>query len=246
MTKFPQSQKKVFILLLATALFFFTLYSEKENIEIGLEYLFRKKASVKERVLQYSSVLEKDIYPIFKEKQVMFPPHKVYLSFFKETSELLLFAQNKDDSIKYIKKYKVTAASGKYGPKLKEGDNQVPEGIYKIEFLNPNSIFHLSLRVNYPNAFDKKKAHQDSGNSLGGDIMIHGGSSSIGCIAIGNDSIEELFVLAAMSNYTDWELILAPFDLRNKKRKSNESNISWLNELDDLILAKLTKLPLQN
>ena len=75
-----------------------------------------------------------------------------------------------------------------------EGDKQVPEGFYRIELLNPNSRYHLSLRVNYPNADDIERAREDRRDllNLGGDIMIHGGAESIGCIAIGNPAIEHL------------------------------------------------------
>lgn len=55
-----------------------------------------------------------------------------------------------------IYSYKFTGFSGKPGPKLREFDRQMPEGIYEIESYNPNSKFHLSMRLNYPNGFDKK------------------------------------------------------------------------------------------
>jgi murein L,D-transpeptidase YafK len=54
-------------------------------------------------------------------------------------------------------RYRVLGASGGPGPKLRQGDQQVPEGFYEIESLNPNSLYHLAIRVNYPNAEDRKK-----------------------------------------------------------------------------------------
>ena len=69
--------------------------------------------------------------------------------------------------------YPILAASGVLGPKLREGDKQVPEGIYGAEALNPNSKFHLSIRLNYPNTFDRRMAQSDGRTQLGGDIMIH-------------------------------------------------------------------------
>ncbi len=65
-------------------------------------------------------------------------------------------------------------------PKFKEGDGQIPEGIYGIEYLNPNSKFHLSMKINYPNSFDKEMAKIDNRKNLGGDIMIHGSNKTIG------------------------------------------------------------------
>src|SRR5204863_8498878 len=63
----------------------------------------------------------------------------------------------------------------------------ISEGIYPIESLNPNSRFHLSLRIGYPNAFDRAQAAKEKRTNLGGDIMIHGNSVSIGCLAMGED-----------------------------------------------------------
>ena len=82
--------------------------------------------------------------------------------------------------------------SGRLGPKLKEGDRQVPEGLYRVESLNPNSRYHLSLRVNYPNEQDKSYGRLDGRNNLGTDIMIHGKDCSIGCLAMGDPSCDFL------------------------------------------------------
>ena len=86
---------------------------------------------------------------------------------------------------------------GASGPKIQRGDKQVPEGVYGISYLNPNSAYHLSLGVNYPNAFDREMAAKDGRKNLGGDIMIHGKNVSSGCLAVGDEPAEELFVLAA-------------------------------------------------
>lgn len=93
------------------------------------------------------------------------------------------------------KSYPFTAFSGTLGPKKKEGDLQIPEGIYRIEYLNPKSKFHLSIKINYPNEDDRKIALIEGRTDLGGDIFIHGGAQSKGCIAIGDKAIEELYAL---------------------------------------------------
>ena len=87
--------------------------------------------------------------------------------------------------------YPMTAFSGALGPKLREGDGQIPEGVYGIEYLNPNSSYHLSLKVSYPNASDRKRAKADGRTNLGGDIMIHGKAVTIGCVPVGDDAIED-------------------------------------------------------
>lgn len=104
--------------------------------------------------------------------------------------------------------YPILAASGGPGPKLREGDRQVPEGSYRLTTLNPRSQFHLSIRVDYPNEEDRLHG------CTGTDIYVHGGAASIGCIAIGNEAIEELFRLAA--RVEDRRILIVPWDLRVK------------------------------
>ncbi len=105
-----------------------------------------------------------------------------------------------------------TAMSGGPGPKRRRGDRQVPEGVYGLESLNPNSRFHLALRIDYPNTLDRDEA--EAGVNLGGDIMIHGGAASVGCVAVGDEAAEDLFVLAAEVRIENVELLMLPRDLR--------------------------------
>ena len=77
--------------------------------------------------------------------------------------------------------YAMTGFSGVFGPKLKEGEGQIAEGVYGVEYLNPNSLFHLSLKVSCPNDFDRAMAKEDGRTESGGDIMIHGGRAKVGC-----------------------------------------------------------------
>ncbi|MBA2479759.1 MAG: hypothetical protein H0V44_03775 [Planctomycetes bacterium] len=114
-----------------------------------------------------------------------------------------------------VNAYPILAASGAPGPKLREGDRQVPEGIYAIENLNPNSRYHLALRLDYPNAFDRARAREDGRTELGGDIMIHGQDVSIGCLAIGDRAIEDLFVLVARIGIGNATVIVSPTDFRS-------------------------------
>ena len=102
----------------------------------------------------------------------------------------MLFRSGK---FKLFRKFKIAACSGNLGPKLREGDRQAPEGFYYVTPLrmNPNSRFHLSFNLGYPNTYDR--AHGRTGSSL----MIHGNSVSIGCFAMTDSKIEEIYVLAA-------------------------------------------------
>ena len=94
----------------------------------------------------------------------------------------------------------------------------MPEGVYRIEYLNPNSSYHLSMKVDYPNAYDPAMAKRDGRTRLGGDIFIHGKDVSIGCVALGDRAIEELFTLVAETGTERVKVIIAPNDLRVARR----------------------------
>lgn len=128
--------------------------------------------------------------------------------------------------------YPMTNFSGKLGPKLKEGDGQIPEGVYGIEYLNPNSRFHLSLKVSYPNEADRRRAKMDGRTDLGGDIMIHGKNLTIGCVPIGDEAIEDLFYLVDAVGIKNVSVVMAPYDMRNGRiSELEDSSVSWYDEL---------------
>lgn len=136
---------------------------------------------------------------------IAYPPARVRLLGLKAEKRLEVFAADEKGPWRLLADYPVLAASGGPGPKLREGDRQVPEGLYDIPSLNPNSRFHVSLRVGYPSPEDVEHA------TTGGDIMIHGGAASIGCLAMGDPAAEELFTLAARRRPT---VLLLPHDFR--------------------------------
>ena len=162
----------------------------------------------------------------------------------KQERVLDIYARGSGGELAFIRRYPVLGASGTAGPKLREGDCQVPEGVYTIDELNPNSRFHLSLRVGYPNVFDRARAKEDGRSGLGGDIMIHGGSSSEGCLAIGDKAVEELFVLVADCGLVNARLVLSPVDFRKRELPLSCWNLAaWTEELYDAIRIKLADLP---
>jgi len=180
----------------------------------------------------------------FKQAGVHYPPIHTTLVFFKDSKELLLYAGSTEDGQKLIHRYPVLAASGGIGPKLKEGDEQVPEGLYRIVLLNPKSSYHLSLRVNYPNETDREHAVKEKRTRLGGDIMIHGEAVSIGCIAIGNVAIEEVYRLAEKTDFKKWSVLLSPVDFRTKKLPANyKPTPPWMADVYRRLEARLRTLP---
>jgi len=188
--------------------------------------------SVAERVAQYGHAVEGRLSPAFAIAGLSYPAKQLALVAIKDAQRLELYArQSEQDSWRFIKAYPVLAASGKLGPKLKAGDYQVPEGIYRIAYLNPNSRFHLSLKLDYPNQFDQKMARSDGRADLGGDIMIHGNSVSIGCLAMGDEAAEELFVMAALSTKENVTVVISPIDFRTQASPGIALNPPWTQDL---------------
>ncbi len=142
----------------------------------------------------------------------------------------------------HLVSYPFTAFSGMLGPKLKEGDRQIPEGIYGISYLNPKSKFHLAMRVTYPNDFDKKMAKTEKRTNLGGDIMIHGSDRTIGCIPIGDNNIEELYFLAQKVGIQNIKVILSPVDFRQIKVNITKKNKHpWVKDLYSNITKEMAE-----
>jgi hypothetical protein len=172
------------------------------------------KKTIKDRVRQYAPAVRTRLTPYFEKAGVEYPPKALALLAFKKEKKFEVYGANQDGNFKWIRSYPILAASGNLGPKLQEGDRQVPEGLYAIELLNPNSLYHLSLRVSYPNNFDRAQAKKDGRTQLGGDIMIHGNSVSIGCLAMGDSASEDLFILAEATGLSNVAVIMSPIDLR--------------------------------
>lgn len=151
--------------------------------------------------------------PAVEKAGIPFPPSNLRLLAFKEEKRLDIYTEFYEKKI-WLHSYHFTAQSGKRGPKQKEGDRQIPEGIYGVEYLNPNSRFHLSFKITYPNQQDRERAIRAGIKSPGTDIFIHGGASSVGCIAIGDRAIEELFTLVNLTGTQNVQVYIFPNDAR--------------------------------
>ena len=156
--------------------------------------------------------------PYFERQHVDYPPTRLRIVAIKGERRLKLFAPDHTGEWRFLLQYPIVAASGKPGPKLREGDLQVPEGIYRIASLNPDSKFHLSMELNYPNGFDRMQARADGRKgSLGKDVMIHGKWVSKGCIALGDTAAEDVYVLVSDTGLRNIDVVLAPLDFRNEE-----------------------------
>ena len=156
---------------------------------------------------------ERRLASAFARQGIAYPPRAVTLIALKAEARLELWADG-GDGWKFVRSYLVWRGSGLLGPKLRQGDHQVPEGVYRIEALNPASRYHLSLRLDYPNDFDRARASEDHRERLGGDIMIHGNKRSDGCLPLGDAAVEEIYALTARVGLPGPTVIISPLDLR--------------------------------
>ena len=157
----------------------------------------------------------------FAAAGLQWPAKQIYIRSFKYDKQLEVWVKNdKKEPYKLFKTYKICMQSGTMGPKRMQGDYQVPEGFYQINEFNPNSNYHLSLGLNYPNASDKILSDPAKpGNS----IYIHGNCVSTGCIAIADVPIEELYVIASSVKSAGQEFIpVHVFPVRYNVKKSLE------------------------
>ena len=156
----------------------------------------------------------------------------VFIRAFKEEKQLELFVRNRaNGKFELFRTYPIAATSGVPGPKLLEGDGQVPEGFYQVPptAMNPTSRYHLAFNIGYPNEFDR--AHQRTGSA----IMIHGNHVSIGCLAMTDAKIEEIYTLCAAAHQAGqaaFRVHLFPFRMtaaRMGKAAGNPNQTFWKN-----------------
>lgn len=206
----------------------------------------RGEKTVSDRLAEHGQAVRRRLLPYFQAANIPYPPERIVLVGLKQEKKLEVWACRSGDHFRFIRAYPILAASGRLGPKLREGDCQVPEGLYRIESLNPNSMFHLSLRIDYPNDFDRTQARRDGRTNLGGDIMIHGSSTSIGCLAMGDEAAEDLFVLAAETGVDKISFILSPVDFRTRQMPElTHPLVPWTDVLYEQIEHELSKLTTQ-
>jgi murein L,D-transpeptidase YafK len=126
-------------------------------------------------------------------RQKKMPKHSpILVRIFKEEAELEVWKQDSSGHFQLLKIFPICRWSGDLGPKLHQGDRQAPEGFYTVtpELMNPNSNYYLAINTGFPNSFDK------ANNRNGSLLMIHGDCSSMGCYAMTDEQISEIYSLA--------------------------------------------------
>ena len=180
---------KAFSLFVAGIAIFF-LYARWNRVKAADEF---QQLPGSERIARARASRDKAVRERFQLAGLPYPPREIFLRWFKKEAVVELWARAKEKPFLLVHTYPVLASSGVAGPKRREGDRQVPEGFYEIDRFNPESLYHLSLRLNYPNQSDRVLSDREK---PGGDIYIHGNKVSIGCAPLGDEGIEELFLIA--------------------------------------------------
>ena len=158
----------------------------------------------------------------------------ILIRIYKEGSTLEVWKEDRGGHYRLLKSYPICRFSGGLGPKKVEGDHQAPEGFYEVGpgQMNPNSREYLSFNTGYPNAFDRSLGR------TGDSLMVHGGCRSVGCYAMTNEGVEEIYGLAYEAFHAGQDRIqLQAFPFRmtaeNLARHADDPNLPFWTMLKD-------------
>lgn len=149
----------------------------------------------------------------------------VYIRIFKRERRLEVWMRGDGVRYRLFRAYDICTFSGELGPKLREGDRQAPEGFYRIQLaqLNPDSRHHLAFNTGFPNEYDRQLGR------TGSVLMVHGGCSSIGCYAMTDGGIDQIYAVveAALASGQDGvDVAIFPFVLSAAALAAEAGN-SW-------------------
>ena len=206
------------------------LYSQTSFIGVQ-----RSNAKIDEIFNRREEGLKKEL----EEKRISWPPRSLYIRAFKHNQLVEIWIKGgAQNNYRLFKTDTICMQIGNTGPKRKQGDLQIPEGFYYIDEFNPNSNYHLSLGLNYPNTSDLIICDSlHPGTDPGGEIFIHGNCVSVGCLAINDSPIEELYILSVYAKSNGQDFI--PVHVFPVKYDDDES-IEYLHKVtkEDISLRK--------
>lgn len=207
--------------------------------------VLKKPLTIVEVLQTYGDSARAKVKVACNAANVQYPPRTSTWVALKEEKMLFVFAPDRAGKTKLVLSFPIIGASGVAGPKLREGDKQVPEGFYRLTRFRPNLVAHIGIEVDYPNAEDRVHARSAARSNLGGDIIIHGSRWSTGCLAMENAPIEQLFILATDVGLGNINLLFAPCDLTRTRPKVNyAAQPDWLPRLYDRLKVAMQALPI--
>ncbi len=177
-------------------------------------------------------------------KKGMSPGLPIFIRIFKESADLEIWVRQ-GTAFKIFKTYTICDYSGALGPKEREGDKQSPEGFYQVGVsqLNPWSKFHLAFDLGYPNEYDQ--ACGRTGKSL----MVHGRCSSVGCYAMTDYRMEEIYTLADAAlahGQESFAVHIFPFRMTKENMRKHQGDpwySFWQNLQEGYDLFERTSIP---
>ena len=200
------------------------------------------KSTLSKKVVKAQSVkLKKE----FKAKGLKWGS-QIFMRVFKKEKKFEVWVK-KGVKFKLFKTYSICYYSGGLGTKTKQGDGKSPEGFYFIKpnQLNPYSSYHLAFNIGYPNKYERLKGY------TGSALMVHGRCVSIGCYAMGDSNIEEIYTLlqTALEHKQPFARIhIFPFRFTTKimseqKIKNLKSYAFWKNLNEGFLAFEKSKIP---
>lgn len=173
------------------------------------------------------------------------PSEPMLIRLFKESSELEVWKRTRTGDYALFKTYAICNWSGELGPKIREGDYQSPEGFYDVTpgLMNPKSSYWLSFNVGFPNKFDS------AWGRTGTNLMIHGDCKSVGCYAVTDDQIKEIYALARETfagGNRSFQVQLLPFRMTPANLAANAGSphaAFWANLREGSDIFEATRRP---
>ncbi|OTA21006.1 hypothetical protein Xbed_01000 [Xenorhabdus beddingii] len=157
---------------------------------------------------------------------------EIFIQIFKEEKLLELYTKDEEGRYQLTQSYPICNYSGGLGPKTRKGDFKSPEGFYHVSLkqLKPDSRYYRAINLGFPNEFDKSKGY--SGNNL----MIHGECQSIGCYAMTNRYMDEIYQYAEKALYhgqPEIKINIYPFRMtpQNMRQHKNNGNYPFWKQL---------------
>jgi len=151
------------------------------------------------------------------------PAEPMVIRVYKQSSELEVWKRTRSGEFALLKTYAICKWSGTIGPKIREGDYQSPEGFYNVTpgQMNPKSAYWLSFNVGFPNKFDQ------AWGRTGSNLMVHGDCKSVGCFAMTDAGIKEIYALVRESfrgGNRSVQLQLLPFRMTEANMATNATS----------------------
>jgi murein L,D-transpeptidase YafK len=173
------------------------------------------------------------------------PGEGMVIRIFKREAQLEVWKRTSTGQYKMFKTYAICSFSGDLGPKFREGDYQSPEGFYTITpgLMNPKSNYYLAFNTGFPNKFDRANGR------TGSNLMVHGDCKSVGCYAMTDAGIAEIYALARETfkgGNPSFQVQIFPFRMTTASLAQNAQNQHvgfWQNIKEGYDYFDLTKTP---